>query len=73
MATSQIRSSNERSDSKDMEKSFDKKGSKHLEAFEIPRSISPTFYDQLLQSKIPKVYKDSQVISVFWRFWNLRS
>jgi len=35
-------------------------------------SISPTFYKQLLGKKIPKVQKDSQVISVFLCIWNLQ-
>jgi hypothetical protein len=34
-------------------------------------SISPTFYQQLLCAQIPKAQKDSQVISVFLRFWDL--
>jgi len=35
-------------------------------------SILPTFYKQLLCTQIPKAQKDSHVISVFLRVWDLR-
>jgi len=34
-------------------------------------SISSTFYAQLTRAQIPKVQKDSHVISFFWRFGDL--
>jgi hypothetical protein len=34
-------------------------------------SISPTFTAQLLRTQIPKLQKDSLVISVFLHFWDL--
>jgi len=34
------------------------------------KSISPTFYEQLLCAQIPKVEKDSQVFSVFLHYWD---
>jgi hypothetical protein len=34
-------------------------------------SISSTFYEQLFLKKIPKAQKDSQVISVILRFYDL--
>jgi len=34
-------------------------------------SISPTFYEKLLRAQIPKVQKESEVISIFLRFWDL--
>jgi len=36
-----------------------------------PGLISPTIYAKLLYTQIPKAQKDSQVISVFLRFWDL--
>jgi hypothetical protein len=32
------------------------------------RSISSTFYNQLLCAQIPNAQKDSQVVSLLWRF-----
>ena len=37
-------------------------------------SISPTcFYEQLLRSKIPKAHKDTDDLTVFLHFWDLRA
>jgi hypothetical protein len=35
-------------------------------------SISPTFYNQLLQEQIPKMQKETDDLTVFLRFWNLQ-
>jgi len=35
--------------------------------------ISPTLYEQLLQTKIPKVQKDNDDLTAFLRFWDLRT
>ncbi len=37
------------------------------------RSISSTFYKQLLHLKILNAQKDSQVGSVVWHFWDLQA
>jgi len=48
-----------------------------LEMLKADRRISPSSSrvdftnDQLLHTKFPKAQKDSQVISVFLRFWDL--
>jgi len=34
------------------------------------KSISATFFEQILHVQIPKVQKDSQVISFIWQFWD---
>ncbi len=36
-------------------------------------SISPTLYEQLLHAQIPKVQKDSQVVSLFLHFCDLHT
>ncbi len=33
--------------------------------------MSPTFYEQLLHTKIPKAQKDTDDLTVFLRFWDL--
>jgi len=37
----------------------------------LQRSISSTFYLQLLQAKIPKAQKEADNLTEFLRFWNL--
>jgi len=34
-------------------------------------SISPTYYEQLLPTQIPKAQKDTDDLTVFLRFWDL--
>ena len=38
---------------------------------EVLRSISPTFYMQLLHVQIPKVQKDNDDLTVFLCYWDL--
>jgi len=47
----------------------------HLKSFTTlyRGSISPTFYEQLLRSQIPKVKKDIDNLTVFLNFWDLRT
>jgi len=35
--------------------------------------ISPSFYEQLLQSQIPKAQKDTNDLTELLHFWNLRA
>jgi len=50
-----------------------KKGIEEKKSQEFQVSISPTFYEQLLHTKIPKAQKDTNDLTVFLHFWDLRA